>query len=209
MKLRRKLLALGGVAVVVTAGAIGAITITSAQTPTQTPTASTGPSAKDDFLGKFAANLGVTVEQLKTAGQKAAGSTVDDLVAQGKLTQDQAAKIQDRISSGKGFGLGRLLAKRKAARAAAVRAGIAKSAATAIGIDVKELRTAFQNGSSIANVAAQHGVSIDVVKTQITRDAKAKLDAAVQSGKLTQTQEDNLLQRLAGNLDQIVSKKKS
>ncbi|MDP9237319.1 MAG: hypothetical protein M3P30_07980 [Chloroflexota bacterium] len=209
MKLRSKVLALGGVAVLVTGGAIGAISITSAQTPTQSPAAGTGMTAREDFLGKFAANLGVTVDQLKTAGKDAASATVDDLVARGKLTQDQATKIKDRISSGNGLGLGRFLARRKAARAAQVQAGIANSAATAIGIDVSELRTAFQNGSSIAEVAAQHGVSVDVVKTQVTNDAKAKLDAAVQGGKLTQTQEDNLLQKLSGKLDGIVNKKKT
>lgn len=206
MKITGKFVALAGVAVVVTAGAIGAITMASAQTPTQSPAAGAGTTAKETFLSKFAANLGVTVDQVKTAGKDAASSTVDDLVAQGKLTQAQATKLKDKISSGQGFGLRRFLQNRRAAK---VKAGIAKSAADAIGIDVSELRAAFQNGSSIAEVAGQHNVSVDAVKTGITDDAKAKLDAAVQAGKITQAREDTALQNLASKLDEIVNKKKS
>jgi flagellar basal body-associated protein FliL len=209
MKLNSKLVALAVAAVVVTAGAVGAVSMVSAQTPAQTPTTAPTANAKDDFLSKFAANLGVTVDQVKTAGKSAADSTVDDLVAQGKLTQDRATRIKEKIDGGRGLGFGRFMERRKAARAANVREGIAKSAATAIGIDVSELRTAFQNGSSIADVAAENGASVDTVKTQITNDAKAKLDAALQNGKITQTQEDNLLQKLAAKLDEIVNKKKS
>jgi hypothetical protein len=206
MKLTGKLLAVGGAAALVFT--IGAVGISSAQTPSQTPPAGANTSAKSDFLGKLAANLNVSVDQLTSASKSAAQSTVDDLVARGRLTQDQAAKIKDKIASGNGLGLGRFLAHRRAARLARVRAGIVNSAANAIGIDVGDLRAALKGGASVADVAAQHNVSLDTVKAQITSDAKSKLDTAVQQNKITQARADQLLQQLTAKLDDALNKKR-
>ena len=68
---------------------------------------------------------------------------------------------------------------------------------------------AAKNGQSIAEVAASKNVSLATVKGQITADAKAKLDAAVQNEKITQSREDAALQKLAARLDDILNKKKS
>lgn len=215
MKLRNKLAVAVAAVVVVAAGSIGAIAITSAQTPTQTPAGPAGKQqVRDDFLNKFAANLNVSVDQLTSASKNAATATVDDLVAQGKLTADRAAKIKDRINNSDGLGLGGLLGAGRKGHAyedliERVRALVVQSSAKAIGIDPSELRTDLKNGQSIAEVAASKNVSLATVKGQITADAKAKLDAAVQNEKITQSREDAALQKLAARLDDILNKKKS
>jgi hypothetical protein len=206
MKLNRKLVILGSAAALV--AAIGAVGISAAQTPSHTPSAGSNTGAKSDFVGKLAANLNVSVDQLTAASKSAAQSTVDDLVAEGKLTQDQATKIKDKIASSSGLGLRRFVASRRASRLARVRAGIVNSAANAIGINVADLRAALKDGKSVADVAAQHNVSLDTVKAQITSDAKTKLDAAVQQNKITQARADQLLQQLTAKLDAALNKKK-
>ncbi len=208
MTLRNKLLALGGAAVLIAAGSVGAITMASAQTPAAGAKAAQRQQVRDDFLGKFAANLNTTVDQLTTAGKAAASATVDDLVSQGRLTQDQATKIKDRIASGKGFGLGRLGTRGDGEHRENVRKLLGSSAAKALGIDGKELKTDLKNGQSIAEIAAQKNIDLNTVKAQITADAKAALDKAIQNGKIDQAKEDAALQKLAAKLDDILNKKK-
>ncbi len=51
----------------------------------------------EEFLGKVADNMGTDVETLSSAVVAAKLQTVDELVANGKLTQEQADKIKARI----------------------------------------------------------------------------------------------------------------
>ena len=214
MTRKTTIIALGAGAVLAAAGAFGAISMTSAQTPSQTPgaTATKRQQVRDDFVNHLATNLNVTADQLTSATKSAELQTVDDLLADGTLTAGQGAKLKERINSSQGLVLGRFLgarAKQQMERLERIRRGIVESSAQAIGIDAATLRDALKGGSSIADVAAQHSVSLDTVKAQISGDAKTKLDAAVQKGTITQAREDALLQTLSGKLGQILNKKKS
>src|SRR5690349_18648351 len=62
------------------------------------------------------------------------------------------------------------------------------SAAAVIGITVEQLRTELATGLSIAQVAANHGSSGQAVIDALVAEAKAKLDAAVAAGRITQAQ---------------------
>ncbi|QXC62767.1 hypothetical protein KSP35_08275 [Aquihabitans sp. G128] len=70
-------------------------------------------------------------------------------------------------------------------------------AAKAIGISEDDLRTALEDGKSIAEVAKAKGVSEQKVIDALVADAKAKLAEAVKSGKLTQAQADERSEDLA------------
>lgn len=66
-------------------------------------------------------------------------------------------------------------------------------AAEAIGIDEAELRTAIENGDTIADVAAANGVDADVVIDAMV-DAKAeRIAEKVEEGRLTQAEADEKL----------------
>lgn len=205
MKLSTKVLAAGAAVIVLAAGTFGAASYVSAQTPS--PTGGVPQSAKQQFVDRLAQNLNVSTDQLMSALKTTELQTVDDLLANGKITQAQADKLKDAINSGKDLGLGRLLAAR-AKIAVAVRREIVKSAADAIGITPAALATELKAGKSIADVAAEHNVSLDTVKSTVTSDAKAKLDKLVAAGKITQAREDKLMQTLANNLDKILNAKK-
>jgi hypothetical protein len=217
MKIPSKALALGAAVVVVAAGTFGAFRFASAQEATpsaSTPTASApGESAtpgahaqvKQDFLQNLASSLNVSVDTLKSDLKSAGLQTVDQAVQSGKLTTAQAAKIKDAISNGKLGALRRFIGRARLRVAIGLRMQIVKSAATAINIQPSELRSELKSGKSIADVAQEHNVSIDTVKTQITNDVKAKLDQAVKNGKISQQREDSALARLQANLDKIVN----
>ena len=90
-----------------------------------------------------------------------------------------------------------------------IRRGIGRSAAGAIGIDLKTLAGELRGGKSIADVAGEHNVSVDDVKSAITADATKALDKARENGRIDQAKEDAALQKLSDSLDKIVNKKRT
>lgn len=60
-----------------------------------------------------------------------------------------------------------------------------EAAADAIGITPDELRTALQDGSTIAEVAEANDVDVDAVIEALVADATAKLDEAVANGRIS------------------------
>lgn len=211
MRISTKALALGATVVIIAAGTFGAFRYASAQEGTPSPGATAAASstptrrqqAVDAFIDKVAKNLNVSSDQLKSAVKDAALQTVDEQVAAGKLTQAQGDKITAAINSGKYPQLARLFHGRQAILAQ-VRKGIVVSSAKAIGIAPKDLAAELKSGKSIADVAGEHNVSLDTVKSQITSAFQTKLDQLVKGGKITQAQEDNAMQKLQANLDKIL-----
>jgi hypothetical protein len=211
MNIKTKILTLAAAGGIVLAGVAGATGYASAQEPGTTPDQPKREKRierRDNFLGRVAANLGVTLDQLKQAFKSAATQAVDDALANGDITQEQADKIKAKIESGEGLGLSRLLGggqgrHGKPERVQKLRDGIINSVATALNMSPEDVKAQLKSGKSIADVA---GGNLDAVKTQITNDAKAKLDAAVASGKLTQDKADAMLEKLTDSLDKILSK---
>ena len=209
MKLITKIAAAGALAVLIACGALSVAGEASAQQSSPTPSAAQTKRQqyRADFFAKLAANLNVSVDQLHSAFKSTELDLVDELQSDGTITPDQAAKMKERINSSNGFGLGALFGRFKAQQErVALRREIVKSAASAIGIDAKALVTELRADKSIADVAREHNVSLDTVKTQITNDVKSKLDQRVANGKLTQAKEDAALQKLANNLDSMLNK---
>lgn len=215
MNIKTSIVTVTAVAAMAFAGVAGTLASASAQEPgTATPPAQTAPKQKrqekrDDFLGRVAGRLNVSLDQLKQAFKDAGIDTVNQALADGKITQDQANKMIDRINNGQGLGLARFFRDRRADRLQRLRAGIVRSSATALNMTPQDLRARLKAGDSIATVAASRNVSLDAVKTQITGDAKAKLDQIVANGKLTADQETNLLQKLSDGLDKILNKSRT
>lgn len=64
----------------------------------QTSTDSATPQ-RDGLLAKVAANLGVSVDDLVTAFSKARLEMIDEAVAAGRITAEQAQQMKDRIEA--------------------------------------------------------------------------------------------------------------
>ena len=87
--------------------------IANAQTPTPTtPSGTATPTRQqraDEVLSRFAGNLGVDVARVREAIKQTALQYVDEALAAGRITAEQATAAKERINSGDlgklGFGL--------------------------------------------------------------------------------------------------------
>ena len=85
------------------------------------------------------------------------------------------------------------------------RAGFLDAAATYLGVTKADLRTAHQNGTTLAQLAEQKGKTVAGLKQAILAGAKADLDKAVAAGRITAAQETTRLADLQSHLDDIVN----
>ena len=179
-------LAIGLGAIVVLAGAGAAVAATRAGSPKEETQAIIDDAAKQ---------LGVPSSDLSNALRKALENRVDAAVADGRLTQQQAARIKEHIQSGElplffgaphrggivpGFGR-------------ALHHGL-DEAAQYLGLTQEQLRTQLESGKTLAQVAEAQGKSVDGLVDALVADFKTHLDAAVEEGRLTQAWADEVLQ---------------
>lgn len=75
-----------------------------------------------------------------------------------------------------------------------------ETASEALGTTPEELHEALEGGSSVADVAAERGVEVQVVIDALVADAESQLDEAVADGRLT---EDEAATRLAEVTERI------
>ena len=191
----RRHIALAAALVAVATLAFGAGAASAADTPT---------------LGDaVAARLGITGDQLRTAFKAELNSRIDAAVAAGKLTPEQGAKLKERIANAKGLGIGARRAftqKHKALVARIVRVNRLHLAAKYLGMTPKEIRTARQDGQSLAQIATSKGKSVDGLVAAIVAPAKARAAKAVSNGRLTQQRADELIARLTERAQALVQR---
>jgi hypothetical protein len=163
---------------------------------------------REQLLDRVAGNLGIEVTVLEQAIKDAKLSLVDEALADGRISEEQAEAARERINSGEGAGFGRLTERhhKRHDRAMKVRGAVIEQAAAALGIAADELKDELRSGKSIADVAAERGVTLDDVKSQILDAAKTKLDGAVAEGRIDQAHADQALQRLSDGLDELLNR---
>lgn len=80
--------------------------------------------------------------------------------------------------------------------------------ATALGMTVDELRTALQGGSTIVQIAATKGVSVDSVVKAVVDGLTKSVTDAVAAGKMTQAQADQVLANVTVRATEMVNSSK-
>jgi hypothetical protein len=199
---RGKLLA--GLGAVTLAGGLAVGTAFAAD-PTPTPNQNV-----QTFISKLAQKLGKTDAEVKTAITQTESETIDQAVKDGKLTQAQADQMKKRMGSGimpfAPFG-----GLRRAEMNHQMAKGIgfeSKAVTDYLGIPAATLMTDLKSGKSLADVAkATPGKTRDGLKAALTTAQKARLDAAVKAGKVTQANADAALTKFNANLDQMIDRK--
>jgi hypothetical protein len=156
----------------------------------------------------FAAELGVSVDDLVPAAKAATIATIDTAVANGDLPEDVATRMKEQVQNADGDGC-RLLGAgfhawgRHAARAD-FRLDWVTAASDALGMEPAELIASLRDGDTLRQVSEAQGVDYDAVSKAILDAAKADLDALVAAGRITQARAD---ERLA-SLDQALKSDK-
>jgi hypothetical protein len=197
LRLRKQMIA-GAVVVAALAGGGGAIAASQL-----------GSDADEQaIIDDAAKRLGVEPSELSEALEQAYSARIDAAVAAGKLTQEQADALKERIQAGDvplvggplfghhgpGFGGHHGL-----------RAGGLDAAASYLGLTGEELHDQLESGKTLAEVATAEGKSVDGLKQAMLDAAKQELDAAVGEGKLTEEQADQLLANLEERIDDLVN----
>jgi hypothetical protein len=187
-------LVIGAAAVAAIAGGTAAIAASGPSSPSQ---------ESDAIISDAAGRLGITPTKLSEALKQALLDRIDAAVAAGRITKTEGDALKQKINSndfpliGGGrpdfghFGFfGRL-----------------DAAANYLGLTEAQLHSELASGKTLAQIAKDHGKSADGLVNALVDAAKQKLDAAVQAGKLTQAQADQMLSDLRSRITDLVNGK--
>jgi len=131
-----------------------------------------GDSGKYDTY--LAEALGITVEELQAAREKAEQAMLEQAIADGDLTAEQAEQI-------------------KARRALQAYLDRETLTAKALGITVEELQAAREEGKSMETLISELGLDADTVREAMRTAYKEAIQQAVEDGVITQEQADQFL----------------
>jgi hypothetical protein len=203
----RRALVVTGAVVAVLAGAV-------------TLGASASGSAPSSFVDSLAQHLGISTAKLQDAAKAAALDQVDNALAAGRITKEQADALKARISSGdyplsgRGFGAGPGFGAGGFGRGlfgpvpfGPPGIGLRGSLETItdyLGLSRQDLAQKLRDGQSLAQIAKAQGKSVDGLVSAIVDAAKKRLDKAVAAGWLTAEQEKNVLDRLKTMVESMV-----
>lgn len=232
MKATRKYTLAGAVA-----GAAGAMAISAAlalqpawaQSASPTPTAATTApttnralakngdraTAANEFLDRLAAKLGITSDRLRSAASETEKELIQARARDGKLTQQQADQLIELIdkngpvlrvqhlapSSASGRDAGGAVAVQVGARVAA------DAVAKATGLTADQVHEQLRAGKTLAEIGVAAGKSRADLTAAITNATRQGLDEAVQSGRLTREQADQLLNRATQQIDRALDQR--
>ena len=156
-------------------------------------------------------------KELSDALKQALKNRIDDAVDSGKLTEEQAKRLKERIDSdefpllvGPGFGFrgfGPGLGHRFGRRSATVTQrgfAVLETAAAYLGMSEADLREALQD-KTLAEIAKDKGKSVDgLVKALVAAEEKT-IDEAAADGRITKAQASEIKSRLAEHTNALVN----
>lgn len=165
-----------------------------------------GADAGQTMLDRVAEKLGIDSPTLRDAIESSASDEIDERLAAGELTQEQADALKERLAEAPDdslIGGGRHGPGHGPGGHEFFFGG--DELATFLGITVEELRMELQaDGATLPTVAEAHGKSRDELKAFLTEQFSAKVAERVASGDLTQEEADARLAEKTANLDTII-----
>lgn len=177
--------------------------------------ATSGGNQQDALLRDAAQRLNVSPDQLRSALQGAFADQLDQAVKDGRLTQQQADRIKQRIRAGDlplggaggpghgpGFGHGPFGGPGPGHGPLAM--GL-DAAASYLGLSRADLVRDLGAGKTLAQVAGDRGKSVDGLQQALLDAARARLDRAVANGRLTSAQRDAILRDLKQHVADLVN----
>jgi hypothetical protein len=193
--------------------AIGAVVALAAAGGGVAYAAATNTDPRDAVLRDAAQRLNVTPGGLRSALQGAFGDQLDQAVKDGKLTQQQADQIKQRIARygvplggplgpegpGHGFRLGF-----SDPGHGPFGAGL-DAAASYLGLTSAQLDRQLRSGRTLAEIARTQGRSVDGLRQALLDAAKTELDRAVADRTLTSDERDRILSELSEHVGDLVN----
>lgn len=154
-------------------------------------------------LATIAEAQGVSVDDLVALLVKQQEANLKEAVTAGKLTQEQADKMNEKASErvkemvqnthqGRGPGKGMGFEKNN------------EELLSLLKLDADKLKEEQKAGKSLATIAKEQGVEVDDVIDLLVGQQEAKLKEAVKAGKLTQEQADKRSEELTAMVQKMV-----
>jgi polyhydroxyalkanoate synthesis regulator phasin len=153
-----------------------------------------------------AAQLGVTPAELSDALKKALKNRIDEAVAEGRLTEEQANRLEERLDANEypflaGFGLrghrhGDFGHRRGFARL--------ETAASHLGMSQEELREELREGKTLAEIAREQGKTAAGLVQLLVAVQTKRIDEAVDDGRITEEQATELKEGLDERMHALV-----
>jgi len=142
----------------------------------------------------LAEKLGVTVEELQAARKAARDEVIDDAVASGRITEEQAERLRnaDFGDLRRGFGV----------RVRHAIGNAIETAAEILGLTAEEIRQGFMDGKTLSDLAEEQGVTD--LEAQLVAQLTADIQAKVDDGSITQEQADRMLENLSERVSNLV-----
>jgi outer membrane murein-binding lipoprotein Lpp len=195
---RRTKLVAGGAALLAVIIVGGAVAATKAFSPEQ---------ERQAIINDAARQLGVEPQELSNALEQALKNRVDEAVRDGRLTREEGARLKERIDAGDAplFGLGPEPGFGFRHDGPGPFEAKFEAAAEYLGMTQAELQRALRGGKSLAQVARDRGKSVEGLVDALVANAEAKLERAVEAGKLTEAEKREMLSGLRERLTDIVN----
>jgi len=144
------------------------------------------------------------VDDLIAAIVAAQKTNLDNEKAAGWITADQEtailARYQDAVTD--------LVNNGPPVPGDGMHGGLLQTAATFLGMSVSDLLTDLKSGKTLADEAKAKGKSVDDLVSALLAPAKKHLDQAVTDGKITQSQETAILNKMTEGLTNLVNNTK-
>lgn len=189
--------------------------------PTKPPSDQGKAASPDDtyqtlFNKTFAAKLGVSEDVMKTAFAAALAETTAQMVKDGILDSNQAAKLQGLGAQGPGTLLPSVMPDNAARKGKDVTDNQATNPklllinslpaiAPMLKLSADDLSSRLQDGQSLNELAVAANVDLQTLKTAILASIKSQLDDAVKAGKLTQADADEANKTAGSFVDNFVN----
>lgn len=160
------------------------------------------------LLSKVAEKLGVSEEQLTQALKDARFEMIDEAVAAGQLTEEQAAKLKERIEENGGAFFGPGPEPRGGdpwERPCQTARFVVRATAEVLDVEPQEVVDALESGQSLAEFAESQGMSAEDFEAALLEEVRIGLDKLVSDGKLTQERADAIYERFSNNVDRIIN----
>jgi uncharacterized protein YidB (DUF937 family) len=169
--------------------------------PTVASTAAPTTAKKADeycnrFLSHLAGNLGKSQSEVATAVGKAVTQTIDDAVTAGDLTKAQADRLKTKLAAGPACNAGFAGSFGYRAKASGGFPAVLDAAAKSLNLTTAQLKADLAKGQTLHQLADSKGISEAQFRSALIKNLTPLLDQAVSQGKLTKTQETEVLQHL-------------
>ena len=151
-----------------------------------------------------AKQLGVTPQKLSDALTQAFENRIDQAVKDGRLSAEEAERLKEGLAAGDLPLVGAPILKGPGHRGHRLfRFGL-ETAAGYLGVTEAELREALRDGRSLADVAEAEGKSVDGLVDALVKEQTARLDQAVEDGRLTKAQRDEMVADMRERVERMV-----